>query len=60
MRIENNELGLDEVVMENCFFHLERINDETFWIGIENPIDGLHHIQIYAKDNKIYARISKE
>lgn len=60
MRMAANDLGLDEVVMENCFFHLERMNDEVFWIGIENPIDGLHHIQIYVKDNKIYARINKE
>jgi hypothetical protein len=59
-RSQSNEMGLDEVVMENCFIHLERMDDTCFWIGIENPIDGLHHIQVYVKNNKIYARIEKQ
>lgn len=60
VRFEENEMGLDEVVIENCFFHLERMTDDCFWIGIENPTDGLHHIQIYVKNNKLYARIEKQ
>jgi hypothetical protein len=60
IRIENNNLGLDEVVMDNCFFHLERMNEKSFWIGIDNKEDGLYHINIYVENGKLVARIEKE
>lgn len=58
--IESNELGLDEIVMRDCFFHLERMDDQCFWIGIDNRADGLYHINIYLEDGKLVARIEKQ
>lgn len=58
--IEHNDLGLDEVVMRNCFFHLERMTDDCFWIGIDNEKDGLYHINLYIENGKLKARIEKQ
>ena len=60
IEIGDNELGLDEVVMRDCFFHLERMTDECFWIGIDNGEDGLYHISIYVQDGRLLARIEKQ
>ena len=60
IEIENNELGLDEVVMRNCFFLIERMTDQSFWIGIDNKEDGLYHINLYVEKGKLIARIEKQ
>lgn len=60
MRFENNELGLDEVVMKDCFFHLERMNDRSFWIGVEDKLGDLYHINIYIERGKLVARMEKQ
>lgn len=60
MDIEENELGLDEVVMRNCFFHLERMTDHSFWIGVDNEHEGLYHINVYIEDGILKARIEKQ
>jgi len=60
MRIETNDLGLDEVVMEKCHFHIERMSDTSFWIGLSNNKDGYHHINLSVEKGKLIARIDKQ
>lgn len=60
MEVGENELGLDEVVMRDCRFHLERMTDGCFWIGIDNERDGLYHISIYIEDGILRARLEKQ
>ena len=60
MRFENNELGLDEVVLKDCFFHLERMNDRNFWIGVEDKVGGLYHINLYIERGKLVAKMEKQ
>lgn len=57
MRIEKDSLGLDEVVMEKCHFHIERMSDTSFWIGISNNKDGYHYINLSIEKGKLIARI---
>jgi hypothetical protein len=59
MRVEHNELGLDEVVMHKCHFHLERMTDDAFWISVDNEHDGLYHINVYIENGKLKARIEQ-
>ena len=60
LRIEHNELGLDEVVMEDCFFHLERMDDKSFWIGANVDKVGYYHINLYIENGMLKARIEKQ
>jgi hypothetical protein len=60
MEINNNELGLDEVVMEKCHFHIERMSDTSFWIGVSNNKDGYYHINLHIEKGKLIARIEKQ
>lgn len=60
MRTNHDELGLDEVVVKDCFFHLERMTDESFWIGINAEKDGYYHINLYIEGGKLKARIEKQ
>lgn len=53
-----NEEQLDEVVLTNSFFHLERMNDNTFWIGVKNDT-GYYHINIFFRDGKVHSRIER-
>ena len=39
--IRHQEDGLDEVIAKGCTFHLERMTDSYFWMGIDLP-DGTH------------------
>jgi len=59
IRIETDELGLDEAVMTKCTFHIERMSNTGFWIGIDNRADGLYHINLYLEDGKLKARMEK-
>lgn len=58
--IEINELGLDEIFMRDCNFHIERMTDQSFWIGIDNEKFGLYHIQLWIEDGKLLASATKE
>lgn len=60
MRIETDELGLDEAVIDNCHFHIERMSDSSFWIGVSSKEEGLHHINLYVEKGKLIARIEKQ
>lgn len=60
IEIGDNELGLDEVAMRDCSFHMERMADDCFWIGVDNREDGLYHISIFIEDGILRARIEKQ
>lgn len=35
-RIDSNELGIDDVVLNADYFRMERTNDNSFWIAAYN------------------------
>lgn len=50
--------SIDEVVIDD-WFHLERMDDEFFWIGVGNPKSGdYYHVKI-IKDNGV-VKVSTE
>lgn len=59
MRIEKNKLGLDEVVLEECHFHIERMDDKSFWMCVNSKKDGCYHIDLYVEKGKLLARINQ-
>lgn len=51
--------GLEEAVLTDCFFHIERMNDRSFWIGVSNET-GLYHINLYIDGDMLKANFEKQ
>ena len=60
MRIKQDDMGLDEVVVKDCFFHLERMDEKSFWIGLSVDKVGYYHVNLYIENGVLKARIEKQ
>ena len=50
-RFEPDEHGLDELVVHNCFVHIERMSRGQIWIGIDK--EGKHlSLMLYTQYDK--------
>lgn len=58
MKILFNDLGLDEIVFDNSFIHMERINDKSFWLNItDKNTSHMYYIEIFIENNILKAKI---
>jgi hypothetical protein len=54
------EDGLDEVIARVATVHIERMDDNWFWIGIEDANGHLVHVHIGAKRARVNGTIAAE
>jgi len=52
LRIENDELGLNEIVLGDL--HLERLDEERFWLGYEDWM-----FNLFIEDGHLLAEITQ-
>lgn len=56
---EDTDGGLDEVVSFGAFVHLEYMDDDAVWIGVEGPDGTLAHVRLVS-DAPIRGRVEDE
>lgn len=49
----DDDAQLDEVVADDvATFHLEKMNDGAFWIGLEHTDGSMTHISIFSRSGR--------
>ena len=55
-----DEQGLDEVLVNHCSVHIERMTTTEFWIGITRPDGKMLHVNIGTKRARVDAMVQED
>lgn len=59
MEINFDELGMDELILKECYFHIERMDDDHFWLCASSKEHGYFHIDLMIEKGKLIAKVDR-